>query len=160
MLSKEVLEKCAAIITILGFPILIVSTLFAYKQISELRIVVSSQNNIALNTLVFSSDNVGIINAIQNSKPILTEHGGKFTDAQLDNYLGVFDTIQNAYEEHLLTENELCVSFSYYIIETPKNIEIKKYISEQRSSNQDFFISLTRDLQDAVVKSKNPNCRS
>jgi hypothetical protein len=94
--------------------------------------------------------NTGIINAIEkrNGK-ILTEH----TTTQLDNYLGDFETIDQAYREGLLTPDELCTSFSYYVTATSKNEEVQKYMAE----NSEFFGGL-KDLEAVVKHSTNKNC--
>ena len=147
------LEKAAYIVTIVSLPILVVSLLLGYFQLKDLKQAVSSQNNISLNTMFFNDTNTGIIDAIENAKPILVEHNGKYTDAQLDNYLGDFESVDQAYDEKLLTEDELCVSFSYYIASTTQNTEIKNYIA----SNRSFFSGLAA-LAGIVSESKDTNC--
>lgn len=118
----------------------------------------SSQNNIALNTSFFSTSNTKIIDAIENNQPILTENKGQYNDAQLDNYLGEFDTIESSYEKGLLSEADLCDSFSFYIGITNKNSEIKNYIIAQQKTDPGFFIALS-DLAKVTSQSKNVNCR-
>jgi hypothetical protein len=95
----------AALVTIVGFPLLLVSLWLAYRvdaviseQLGEIKKIAQSENSIALNTMVFNDpSNAGIINAIQNDKPILVENGGSYSDVDLDKYLGVFDTIELVY---------------------------------------------------------------
>lgn len=149
------LEKAAAIITIIGFPVLVVSMLFVFYQIEELKQVASSQNNIALNTEFFNDTNTGIISAIENDQPILIEDKGKYTDAQLDNYLGDFDTISDAYDEGLLSENDFCDSFSYYVQITASSSEIQKYMISEGSS----YYSGLPELSVAVDESKDKICQ-
>jgi hypothetical protein len=124
-----------------------------FQQIGELKQIASSQNNIALNGEFFKSSNTGIISAIENNQPILTENGGKYTDAQLDNYLGDFDTIDQVYSEGLLTQDQLCSSFSYYVASTSENKEVQKYMI----ANPDFNSQFT-DLVNIVASSTDPNC--
>ena len=61
--------------------------------------------------MVFNDpSNAGIINAIQNDKPILVENGGSYSDVDLDKYLGVFDTIELVYRDGFLSDDHLCDS--------------------------------------------------
>ena len=154
---KEKLERWAYIVTIVGFPFLVLSMVSVFYQIGELRQVVSSQNNIALSAEFFNDVNTGIIDAVENNKPILVEHKGRYTVAQLDNYLGNFETIDSAYREGLLSEDELCVSFSYYISVTSQNPEIQAYLKTSRKQDSGFFRGFS-DLLGIVAKSENANC--
>ena len=100
------LDKCTALVTIIGFPLLLISLLFACQldqrvsdQIEELTTIAQSQkavaddqlkiaksqNNIALNQMFYGDPrNVGIIEAIENKKPILKSAtgDGQFSNAQ------------------------------------------------------------------------------
>ena len=155
-MSKEKLDKAVAVITIVGFPIIVASMAFVYYQIGELKDVASSQNNIALTANFFDPTNTGIIDAIENNKSILVENKGKYPDADLDNYLGELETIDSVYGEGLLTEDEMCVSFSYYITATAQNQEIKTYIANQPKGSG-FFTGLA-ELTADVAKSSDTNC--
>lgn len=117
----------------------------------------SSQNNIALNALFFTPENMNIVNAIENSQPILTENHGQNTDIELENYLNEFDTIESSYDEGYLSQSDLCDSFSYYINATSKNTEVQNYILGQQKIDSGFFMSLS-DLENIVTTSKNINC--
>jgi hypothetical protein len=132
------LEKWSALVTIIGLPLLLVSLVFAYildgrinEQLLEIKDIAASQNNIALNTMVFNDPtNIGIIAAIEKNQKVLTKHGGNFSNTQLDKYLGDFDTVYFVYHEQLLTEDQLCDSFSAYIEETASSSEVNSYIKQ------------------------------
>ena len=171
------LDKCAALVAIIGFPLLLISLIFANQldqqvrdQIEELKTIAQSQkavaddqlkiaksqNNIALNQMFYGdSRNVGIIEAIENKKPILkmSSGDGQFSNAQLDKFLGDLETVRDVYKEGLLTEDELCGSFSVYIPEAEANQEIKDYLK----ANAKYFSGLP-DLFAIVDNSKNKNC--
>ena len=165
------LDKCTALVTIIGFPLLLASLISAVlldrkvsRQIEELTAVADdqlkiakSQNNIALNQMFYGDPrNVGIIEAIENKKPILKSAtgDGQFSNAQLDKYLGDLQTIDDVYQEGLLTEEELCGSFSVYIQETEANQEVKDYLK----ANAKYFSGLPH-LFTTVDNSKDENCR-
>jgi len=83
------------------------------------------QNSITLNTGFFDAANTEIISAIKHDKPILVENGGRFSDEQLDNYLGDFEMIATVYKQDLLSEDDLCRSSSYYASNAADNSEIQ-----------------------------------
>jgi hypothetical protein len=84
-ISNLNLEQWAAVVTIIGLPLLLISLILAYVQLSALKKVAQSQNAIALNTMFFNDPiNIGIMGAIEEGAPILKEHKGKFLTAQLD----------------------------------------------------------------------------
>jgi hypothetical protein len=113
-----------------------------------------TQNSIALNGQFFHDPiNMQIIDAIESHKPILIDHRGHITPAQLDNYLGDFDTIDNAFTDKQLSEEELCSSFSTITTETFDNPEVRKYIHD----NPSYFGGAV-ELRDIVKKSKLDDC--
>lgn len=120
----------------------------------DARSQVSSQNNIALSAMFFDSINTGIISNIENGQPILVENKGKFTDAELDNYLGDFDTIDDAYAAGLLSMGQLCDSFSYYVTATWDDAEVQKYLAE----NTAYFKGLPH-LVHIVASSTDSGCQ-
>src|SRR5262245_8023007 len=95
----------AALVTVVGFPLLLVSVWFAYhldviisQQLGEIKRIAQSENSIALNTMVFNDySNADIIGTIQNDKPLLVANGGKYTSVDLDKYLGAFNTVALVY---------------------------------------------------------------
>lgn len=172
MASKERLEKAAAVITIIGFPVIAVSMLFGYyqfkatadqitatnDQLTAIQKVADSQNNIALNAEFFNDPtNIGIINDLYNSAPILVEHGGQYNDAQLDKYLGDFDTISDAYDEGFLSQADLCDSFSYYITATIQNKEVQRYMAAEARQDTAYFSGLP-ELNTDVANSTDTDC--
>jgi hypothetical protein len=151
----------AAIVTIVGFPLLILSLWFAHRvdetiseQLGEIKRIAQSQNSIALNTMLFNDpSNAGIIKAIQNDKPILVENGGSYSDVDLDKYLGAFNAIELVYRDGFLSDDHLCASFSFYIKEVNKNDEVKKYVAKYPN----FFTGI-RSLLPVVSKSTSEYC--
>jgi hypothetical protein len=128
------LRQWADVFTIIGLPLLLISLVFAYVQLSALKTVAQSQNTIALNTMFFNDPtNIGIIGAIEEGAPILKENEGQFLAVQLDKYLGDFETVASVYQEGLLTKEQLEHHFSDYIEKLGSNPEVKKYLDEYPS---------------------------
>jgi len=155
---REALERVAFIVAIVGFPLLLVSTCAVLYQFIEVRQIASAQNNILLSVLFFRDANTAIIdaiefNAIDGKKQILKDHGGEYSNTRLDNYLGDFDIVDQVYREGLLTEDQMCRTFSYYVTATIKNEEVKKYMAD----NPDYFDGI-KNLKSAIEKSKKKTC--
>ena len=156
------LEKAAALVTVIGFPLLLVSLFFAFHQdgliitsISQLQKIARSQNNIALSQMFFGNPaNLGIIEAIETKKPILKDNGGQFSNTQMDKYLGDLETVYDTFEEGLLSEEELCGSFSAYAQGAEDNSEVQKYLKD----NSNFFSGLPK-LFAKVDNSSDENCK-
>ena len=83
---------------------------------------------------------LGIIEAIESKEPILKSKEGKFSSTEMDKYLGDLETGWDVYEEKLLSEDELCGSFSPYAQEAGANSEVQQYLKE----NSDFFDGLPK----------------
>jgi hypothetical protein len=152
----------AALVTIIGFPLLFVSLWYAHRvdvviseQLGAIKKIAQSENGIALNTMLFSDPtNAGIINAIQHDKPILVENGGSYSDVDLDKYLGAFNTVELVYRDGFLSDDHLCDSFSYYIQEANKNSEVKNYLAEYPKS-----FGGIRNLLPVIKSSKSEYCQ-
>jgi hypothetical protein len=154
------LERVAHAATIIGVPVVLLTLLLGYFQILEGNRATRLTNFITLTSRVFNPANTEIIDAIENWKPILVPEG-KYTEAQLDNYLQDFETIDAVYQEGLLSEAQLCM-FSYYITLTASNKEISDYIKKIRQAqavaSKPFFTGYYR-LVELVGKSRLPACR-
>ena len=159
-ISSDQLERAAHVATIIGVPLVFLTVLFGYFQILDGNRTARLTNFIALTGRFFNPANTEIIDSIENWKPVLAPKG-KFTEAQLDNYLTDFDTIDEVYEENLLSEMQLCV-FSYYITLTASNKEISDYILKvrraQTAGSKPFFVGYYR-LVDLIRRSRLPDCR-
>ena len=158
-IKRDALERIAFIVAIVGFPLLLISTGAVLYQFVEVRHIASSQNHIQLSILFFRNANTEIMdaierNAIDGKTQVLEDHGGKYSNTRLDNYLGDFDIVDQVYREGLLTEDEMCRTFSYYVTTALKNEEIRKYIA----NNPAYFDGI-QDLDAAIARSKSKNCR-
>jgi hypothetical protein len=152
----------AALVTIIGFPLLFVSLRYAHhldvkisQQLGEIKKIAQSENSIALNTMLLNDpSNAGIIHAIQNNKAVLVENGGSHSDVELDRFLGAFDTIAPVYRDGFLSDDHLCSSFAFYIEEANKNSEVKKYLAQYPN----FFDGI-RSLVPVINNSKSAYCK-
>ena len=107
-------ENVAAVVTIIGFPLVLVSLIFAITLDEHQLKIARSQNNIALNQMLYGDPrNIAIIEAIENKKAIVkTPSGdGQFSSAQLDKYLGDLQTVYDVYKEGLYRRTSFAAHF-------------------------------------------------
>jgi hypothetical protein len=105
-LKRDTLERVAFIVAIVGFPLLLISTGAVLYQFIEVRHIASAQNHILLSTLFFRDANTEIIdaiemNAVDENTQILKDHGGKYSNTRLDNYLGDFRNPQKRRDQKI-----------------------------------------------------------
>jgi len=165
-IMQKGLEKwtgiAAALVTIVGFPLLLGSLWFAYRldtviseQLAEIKRIAQSENSIALNTMLFNdASNAGIISSIQNNKPILVENGGRYSTVDLDKYLAGFNTVAQVYGDGFLSDDHLCGAFAFYVEEANENFEVKKYLAEYPKYFGGF-----RGLLAVIKNSKSSSCQ-
>jgi len=150
-------NRAATVLTLTIAGLTILSIGMAIKQTKDAEKFSQIQNNIALNSKFYDSQTYPIREAIEYGGPILTKNNGIMKEPALANYLGDFETIDAAYEDGALSEQDLCSSFSFFITETHKNREVMNYIVSQRKENTGYFVGLD-ELNEIVSKSKNPSC--
>lgn len=125
--------------------------------ISDARKSAALQNNIVLNNQLYSGSNLIVMESIKSIYPTLKDNGGDITAFQLNIYLGTFDVIYSAYHNHLLNEEDLCDSFSYYIAITHEDTEVMNYVSDMRKTDPGFFQGFI-ELYQITSNSKNLSC--
>ena len=114
--------------------------IFAGYQLRDLRNNQSAQFMLEFNQALSSPINTKIIFALENNKPIFIENGGEFTTADIDNYLGNYELLNNTYQVGLISNDMLYNGFSYDIVKTYQNTEIKNYLAEIRKNENDEFL--------------------
>jgi hypothetical protein len=151
--------KWMMLLTILSVVLVAGSVVLVAVQLRESERAVAITNDIGLSSLLFgNAANDQIIERLEQAQPVLKDHGGPISGAQLDNFLGTFDTIEDAYGDGQLTEPILCVSFSYFVVLVSGNAEIQAYIRDQRKEDDNYFRGLD-ELRSSVDRSKESNCR-
>ncbi len=139
---KEI--KTESIFSFIQIIILIVGLYLTITQINDLRKVSAGQIVLDINRDIYSNEryqtNFQIIKLIEQNKPILIKNGGKFQDQDLDNVLGEWDAIARLNQSGVIPFELAYAQFSYDMIKTYKNQEIKEYISSVRRDANDNHI--------------------
>ncbi len=77
---------------------------------------------------------------IQGGKPILKAHGGRFSEDDLEGYIGTFDSLNDLYKKGIVNKELFYNEYSYDIEKTYDNPEVQSYLREIRKDESDFFI--------------------
>jgi hypothetical protein len=119
---------------------IIFGVIFSVIQLRDVRNMQSAELMLTFNEYLGSETNFKIITLIENNQPILIENGGKFSSAELDNYLSTLELLSNVYFNRLITDDMLYNAFDYTIIKTYQNKEITDYLKKIRQEDPMFFM--------------------
>ncbi len=128
--------------------ILMVATLllvlFADRQIKQIRDQLNDQRQFESANLMLSFNqhfrnekNSKMVDAIASGRPLLKKNKGPFTEADLDDYLVMFELLDTVYDNHLITREMVDDAFSFDIEKAYQNKEIQSFIAQVRSQEND-----------------------
>src|SRR5437870_3437349 len=72
------------------------------SQIEDAKLTRSADLIIRFDERLDKQPNLKIESLIARGKPVLKEHGGMFTDDEMDGYLGIFDGLNDLYEKGMI----------------------------------------------------------
>lgn len=124
-------------LNIASFIVVFVTAIFVFLTLKSAAKGISEQLTATFNQDISNENSTGIITAMDNKQPILVEHGGHFDDEHLDNYLGIYETMDGAYLSHQIDRDDFCAQFSLYIRQAKDNTEINNYIKKTREDYKD-----------------------
>src|SRR5712664_4700183 len=79
---------------------------------------------------------------IQSGKPILKAHGGKFSNDELEDYLGIFDSLNDLYEKGMIDKDLFYNRYSYDVEKLYDNAEVQSYLKDIGKAEADFYIGV------------------
>jgi hypothetical protein len=74
--------------------------------------------------------NSPLLDAIENGDKVLKEDGGKFSDVDLDQLLGVYELIADTNRDGLISDRMVYDAFSYDLSQVYANAEVQKYVTK------------------------------
>src|SRR6266487_1689742 len=89
------------------------------------------QGNLILNLnrdFFFNDKLTKIRTAFEYKNKLLTENGGTFSDVEMDDYIGFFDTISSLLDKHILEYDLVDQEYGYYIKQAYDNKEVQDYV--------------------------------
>jgi hypothetical protein len=131
------------VITSTQFLILVFGIIFTVFQIQDIKNnQLNRKNDLSIRYYdrLNTSINQQIQLAIEHNRPILTENKGKFTDDQLDDYLGDLHDVGWDLSSGLLDGDTVCSTFSDLSKNASQNQEIQIYITKIRKDNPTYFL--------------------
>jgi len=151
-------EKVSQIATVISFFVILITVYIGIvqiriieKQLDEANEIASLQNVLTLDNQLYAPQSTEIIADIGDSKPILKEHGGKFSSYELDNFLSIFDSMNQVYIQRHISTADLCEQFDYYIQTSYEYPEIQSYLKKIRNTDGSYFVNFD-DLYNNLIK--------
>jgi len=108
-------------------------------QIDDAKLTRSADLMLRFDALIDKPTNGRIRLAIENGKPILKKHGGKFSEDDLEDYLSIFDALNDLYEKGMINKDLFYNDYSYDIEKAYGNAEVQSHLKEIRKDEADFF---------------------
>ena len=135
------------------------SVVLLVVQILDARHLARTEDAIAINSEFFNNaNNLAVVSAFDRGGPILLENRGSISDAQLEQYLDDFQTIDRAWQDHMLREVDLCDAYDHRVAQIFANGEVLAYITKQRKADPTYWDGLD-ELHRVLMASKNSRCR-
>jgi len=118
---------------------IVVATTFAGFQLRALRLQNSADLTLRLGSEIDTGVNQELEDALDSdpTTPILKRpnSAGKFTDVQLDGYLGEYETLNDLYRSGLITCSMMYDEFSYDLETAYRNKDVRAEIAEDRKDD-------------------------
>jgi hypothetical protein len=133
------------------------NTLQATKEIESGKFILEFSRNID------NQKYTELVSAIQDNNenfPILKNRGGKFTESDLEDYIGNFETIGELESRKLIDMNMAFNEFSYSVEKAWCNKNIRNHIDQARKSNSYFFINFETLALEFLKKDKIESCKN
>jgi len=112
------------------------------SQIEDTKLTRSIDLIIRFDERLDKQPNLKIESIIARGKPVLKQHGGNFTDDDLDGYLGIFDSLNDLYEKGMIDKDLFYNEYSYDAEKLYDNAEVRSYLKDIRKEEADFFIGV------------------
>ena len=121
--------------------IAIMSGLFSLRTYYTDEKRVSADFMLRFDQLIEDGTDGEILGAIDAGRPILKEHGGAFTDEELDRLLADLQLLATAYNNHVINDRMTYDAFSYDLEDTHENKEVAIFIANEgkQTGNDDLY---------------------
>ena len=119
--------------SVIQFVVIIFGVTFTVQQIEDMKNnQLSKRYDLYVSTYdrLNSGTNRQVMLAVSKNIPILKSEGGRFTEDQVDDYLGELQDVNDKMNRDLLSTDLVCQGFYYIAKDTLSNRYIQKYITE------------------------------
>lgn len=118
---------------------IVAGVIYAGMQLSDVRNMQSAQLMLTFNDDLSTATNAGITTAIEDGKPLFIGNGGQYATTSIDLYLGDYELLNNVFQAGLISNDMLYNGFSYDIVKTYQNPEIRNYLADIQKGDPTLF---------------------
>lgn len=115
-------------------------------QLNDLKIQKSADLAIKFNDTLDHDYYAKILETIDSRNPLMKENNpsGRFSQSDVEGYLGIYETIANLYEKNLISREMIEANFSYDIAKAYRNDEIKNLIRVEQKIDPDLWVGFQK----------------
>lgn len=115
--------------------------LVAWCQLGNINKTAKADFLFKFNRDFFNENNMltrGIMEAIEENKPLFKSSRGRYDEYDIDDYLGYFELIQIYIDQGIMNFGDADEMFGHYVKKAWKNKEIRMYIKNLRRTTGDI----------------------
>lgn len=152
-LTWETFDRLLRVVQAGGVAFAAVGLLMTSHQLRLAQLSESATLGLQFDQRINTGVNFEINSAIESSSHLLKTSGGKFTESQIENYLGQYDTLYYLYRQDLINEQMIYNLFAFDVALAHKNQEIMGFLKRVRSGNRDPALFVGFDKLADLVES-------
>jgi hypothetical protein len=151
----EIFERALKIIQTAGVLLASIGLFMTWHQLQLAQRSESASLGLQFDERINKGINLEISDAIQTPSKLLEKNGGKFTERQLEDYLGQYDTLYYLYAQGLINEQMTYNLFAFDVALAHQNQEVQDYLQKVRTEAKDVTLYVGFDKLAQVIKSWN-----
>jgi hypothetical protein len=159
-LSWEMVERGLKVFETAGVLLVGIGLVMTSHQLELAQLSESASLGLQFDERINTGTNLEIKSAIDTSSKLLKKNGGKFTEGQLEAYLGQYDTLYYLYVQRLINEQMTYNLFEYDVGLANQNQEIQDYLQKVRTESKDAALFVGFDKLAQIIKSWNTTGRA
>jgi hypothetical protein len=125
---------------VIQFIIVLISLHFTQEQVKISQNATYMDYMFKFDQKFSENDNHNIARAIENNQKILKANGGSFNEDELDDYLGVYEDLDEALKHDLISAELVYNDFWDDLVAAYQDKEVQSYIARIQKDDPDCFI--------------------
>lgn len=142
--KKNIVSTFTIAMQILANTAVVLGVFFAFLQVRDYRLRESAQLALRFGEYLDDPPYLDISEILDTAGASIKifQPDGRFSNGELDRYLGTFETLGDLYDKGLITHEMFDNNFAYYIQRLFANNQIRQYINESRKGNPNWWVNL------------------